>query len=65
MISYLLVPAWSASQWPQPLAVWANKPHPIIHVFKKALDGPAMRPTTPQVTENSVGERSTLKIGAK
>jgi hypothetical protein len=32
---------------------------------RKALDGPAMRPPTPQVTENSVGEQQTHNVGAK
>ena len=31
-IEYWRVPAWSAGQWPQPLAERANKPHPRIHV---------------------------------
>jgi len=41
----------------------ANKPHSIIQ-DRKTLNGPAMRPTTPRVTESGVGESSTCDAGA-
>ena len=41
----------------------ANKPHSIIQ-SREVLDGPAMRPTTPHVTESGVGESSTCDAGA-
>ena len=46
---------WFASRWRNHQPKRAEKPHSIIQ-RRKALDGPATRPTTPLAVENSVGK---------